>query len=151
MKKIDLTTAPRKDGSGYPEPFREPSARKFRLKLGEAAGLSQFGVNLTTIEPGGISAHRHWHTHEDEFVYVLSGEMVLVTDSGEEVMSPGDCAGFRAGEPDGHHLVNRSDSVAVILEIGTRTPDIDSTHYSDIDLFAPAGRDGYFHKDGTPY
>jgi uncharacterized cupin superfamily protein len=151
MKKIDVTNAPRREGSGYPEPFRAPSAKKFRLKLGDAAGLTQFGVNLTTIEPGGVSAQRHWHTHEDEFVYVLSGEMVLITDAGEEAMGPGDCAGFRAGDPDGHHLVNRSSQPAVILEIGTRTPDIDTTTYPDIDLMAPAGEDGYFHKDGTPY
>jgi uncharacterized cupin superfamily protein len=151
MKKIDVTKAPRKDGSGYPEPFRAPSAKKFRVKLSDAAGLTQFGVNLTTIEPGGVSAQRHWHTHEDEFVYVLAGEMVLITNAGEEVMGPGDCAGFRAGEPDGHHLVNRSGQPAVILEIGTRTPDVDTTTYPDIDLMAPAGVDGYFHKDGTPY
>ena len=151
MKKIDVTSAPRREGSGYPEPFRAPSAKKFRLKLGDAAGLTQFGVNLATIEPGGISAQRHWHTHEDEFVYVLEGEMVLITDAGEEIMGPGDCAGFRAGDPDGHHLVNRSDQPAVILEIGTRTEDVDTTTYPDIDLLCPAGQDGYFHKDGTPY
>jgi uncharacterized cupin superfamily protein len=151
MKKIDVTNAPRREGSGYPEPFRAPSAKKFRLKLSDAAGLTQFGVNLTTIEPGGISAQRHWHTHEDEFVYVVSGEMVLITDAGEEVMGPGDCAGFRAGDPDGHHLVNRSGQPAVILEIGTRTPDMVATHYSDIVLYAAPGEDGYRHKDGSPY
>ena len=151
MKKIDVTKAPRREGSGYPEPFRAASARKFRLKLSDAAGLTQFGVNLTTIEPRGISAQRHWHTHEDEFVYVLAGEMVLITDAGEEAMGPGDCAGFRAGDPDGHHLVNRSDQPAVILEIGTRDETADTTTYPDIDLLAPAGEDGYFHKDGTPY
>jgi uncharacterized cupin superfamily protein len=151
MKKIDVTSAPRREGSGYPEPFRAASARKFRLKVSDAAGLSQFGVNLTTIEPGGISAQRHWHTHEDEFVFVVSGELVLITDAGEEVMGPGDCAGFRAGDPDGHHLVNRSGQSAVFLEIGTRTPDIDATHYPDIDLYAAPGEDGYRHKDGTPY
>jgi uncharacterized cupin superfamily protein len=150
-KRIDPKNLPARAGSFYPPPYDEPCRARERRRLGDAAGLTQFGVNLTTIEPGGVSAQRHWHTHEDEFVYVLSGEMVLITDAGEEAMGPGDCAGFRAGDPDGHHLVNRSSQPAVILEIGTRTPDIDTTTYPDIDLMAPAGEDGYFHKDGTPY
>ena len=151
MKKIDVRSAPEKVGSGYPAPFHETGMGKYRRKLGDAAGLTQFGVNLLCLEPGAWSAQRHWHAEEDEFVYVLEGEVVLVTDAGEEVLKAGDCAGFKAGEPDGHHLVNRSGSAARVLEVGTRTPGGDEAHYPDIDLATRRGERSYFHKDGTPY
>ena len=150
MKKIDIDKAPERAGSGYPEPFRAVSMNKTRRKLGDAAGLTQFGVNLLILEPGCWSAQRHWHTAEDEFVYILEGELVLITDEGEEIMRPGDCAGFPAGDPNGHHLINRTDKVAKLLEIGTR-PEGDTTYYPDIDLVSPPDGGAYRHTDGTPY
>ncbi len=150
-KKINLEDAPTVVGSRYPSPFDVPCQGRFRQRIGDAAGLTQFGVNLTRLPPGCWSSQRHWHTEEDEFVYVLEGEIVLVTDSGEETLRPGDCAGFKAGEPNGHHLQNRSEQTAIVLEIGTRRPDEDEAYYSDIDLHAIKGRAGYSHKDGTLY
>jgi uncharacterized cupin superfamily protein len=141
-KKIDLATAPSRIGSGYPSPYDAPCRERGRLSLGQAAGLTQFGVNLLRLPPG------HWHSHEDEFVHVLEGEVVLVTDAGEELLRAGDSAGFRAGDADGHHLQNRSQHEAVLLEIGSRMPE-DVTEYPEADLRAlPAG---YVHKNGTPY
>src|SRR6478736_294767 len=134
MKKIDLASAPRRVGAGYPAPFDAPCRERTRLRLGMAAGLTQFGVNLLRLAPGVWSSQRHWHHGEDEFVYVLEGEVVLVTDAGEERLVAGDCAGFRAGDPDGHHLQNRSDREAVVLEVGTSTPGGDVAEYPDIDL-----------------
>jgi uncharacterized cupin superfamily protein len=119
-----------------------------RNRLGEAAGLTDFGVNLLRLPPGTWSSQRHWHTAEDEFVYVLEGEVVLVTDAGEETLRPGDCAGFKAGDEDGHHLQNRSQADVVLLEVGSRKAD-DAGDYPDIDLrFSPKG---YTHKDGSPF
>jgi uncharacterized cupin superfamily protein len=149
--KIDLHAAPRTSGCGYPSPFDEPCLDRTRYRLGDAAGLTQFGVNLTRLGPGAWSAQRHWHTEEDEFVFVLEGELVLVTDDGEQVLRPGDCAGFRAGVADGHHLQNRTDRDAVFLEVGTRRTAEDEAAYPDIDLHALKGRAGYAHKDGRPY
>jgi len=122
-----------------------------RYRLGDAAGLTQFGVNLMRLAPGAWSSQRHWHTHEDEFVYVLEGEVVLVTDSGEEVLRPGDCVGFKAGVPDGHHLQNRSERDAVFLEIGTRATAEDECFYPDIGMRALKNRAGYVDWDGRPY
>src|SRR4029078_9782552 len=119
-KKIDLSNAPVTAGTLYPPPFDEPCRKRRRVKVGDAAGLTQFGVNLCRLPPGAWSSQRHWHTAEDEFVYVLEGTVTLVTDSGEEILRPGDCAGFKAGAADGHHLQNRSDRDALFLEIGTR-------------------------------
>jgi uncharacterized cupin superfamily protein len=149
-KKIDVATAPRVDGTLYPPPFDQPCLKRSRIKLGDAAGLTQFGVNLCTLPPGTWSSQRHWHTHEDELIYVVSGELVLVTDSGEEPLKAGDSAGFKAGVKDGHTFQNRSSADAVILEIGTRI-DEDAAYYSDIDLVSPAGPVNYTHRDGTPY
>jgi uncharacterized cupin superfamily protein len=119
-----------------------------RRRLGDAAGLTAFGVNLLRLPPGTWSSQRHWHTAEDEFVYVLEGELTLVTDAGEEILRAGDCAGFKAGVRDGHHLQNRSGKDAVVIEIGSRK-DEDEGEYSDIDMrFGP---EGFFHKDGKPY
>jgi uncharacterized cupin superfamily protein len=114
------------------------------------AGLTDFGVNLMRLPPGSWSSQRHWHLLEDEFVFILEGEVVLVTDSGEEVFRAGDSAGFKAGIKDGHHFQNRSSAVAVILEVGSRNPN-DEGDYSDIDMRFTRGDSGYIHKDGTPY
>jgi uncharacterized cupin superfamily protein len=151
MPKIDLETTPTRFGTGYPPPFDEPCRNRRRWKLGDAAGLSQFGVNLLRLPPGQWSSQRHWHTAEDEFVFVVEGEVVLVTDAGEEVLRAGDSAGFKAGVPDGHHLQNRSDREAVLLEIGSRRPGEDGAEYPDIDLTLRPGESGYRHNDGTPY
>jgi uncharacterized cupin superfamily protein len=139
-------------GTGYPPPFDKPCQSRERRKLGDAAGLTQFGVNLLRLPPGVWSSQRHWHTHEDEFIYVLSGEVVLVTDDGEETLRAGDAAGFKANGANGHCLQNRSDSDATVLEIGSRL-DADAAFYSDIDMVAPAGGKpaNYTHLDGTPY
>ncbi|HYH99370.1 cupin domain-containing protein [Hyalangium sp.] len=146
--KINIQKAPTRLGSGYPAPFDKPCLDRKRVRLGAAAGLTQFGVNLLHLQPGTWSSQRHWHMREDEFIYVVSGEVVLVTDEGEEVLRAGDCAGFPHGAPNGHHLQNRSTREAIILEAGTDDPQ-DKAEYPDIDLRATP--DGYEHKDGTPY
>jgi uncharacterized cupin superfamily protein len=150
-RKIDLAAAPAIVGTLYPPPFDEPCLKRHRIRLGDAAGLTQYGVNLCRLAPGTWTAQRHWHRHEDEFVYVVEGAVVLVTDGGEETLGAGDCAGFKAGDPDGHCLQNRSDRDALVLEIGTRHPGGDGVVYSDIDMKIEAGRKGYLHKNGTPY
>ena len=150
MKKIDVAAAPRRKGSDYPPPFDGPCRERVRNALGDAAGLTQFGVNLQRLPPGTWSSRRHWHTAEDEFVWVLQGQVVLVTDAGEELLTAGDCAGFKAGVADGHHLQNRSNNDALILEIGSRRPEEDIVAYPDIDL-RWSDTSGYTHKDGTPY
>ena len=104
MKKIDIDKAPTRIGSMYPEPYDVPCRERMRRRLGAAANLTNFGVNMCRLPPGTWSSQRHWHSHEDEFICVLEGEVVLVTDGGEEVLKPGDCAGFKAGDSDGHHL-----------------------------------------------
>lgn len=150
MPKIDLATVPARQGSGYPAPFDAPCAGRIRQRLGDAGGLRDFGVNLMRLPPGGWSSQRHWHSHEDEFVHVLEGELILVEDGGETKLRAGDCAAFPKGSGDGHHLVNRSGATAVYLEIGSRHPD-DVTTCSDIDMRS-ANADGRFtRKDGTPY
>jgi uncharacterized cupin superfamily protein len=154
MSKIDLAAAPAASGTRYPAPFAEVCQRRRWLRLADAGGLTQFGVNLLTLEPGVWSSQRHWHSHEDEFVYLLEGELVLVTDAGEESLRPGDCAAFKAGDRNGHCLQNRSSTAAKLLVVGTRD-DRDHGEYPDIDMkFANgryAGAGGYMHKDGTPY
>jgi uncharacterized cupin superfamily protein len=150
-KKIDLGSAPSTAGTLYPPPYDEPCLKRHRIRLGDAAGLTQFGVNLCRLPPGTWSSQRHWHQKEDELIYVVEGEVVLVTDAGEEVLRAGDSAGFKAGEPDGHCFQNRSGADAVILEVGTRAPGGDTATYPDIDLLAEPGYRGYKHRDGTPY
>ncbi|HEY3850312.1 MAG TPA: cupin domain-containing protein [Steroidobacteraceae bacterium] len=150
-KRIDLPKVPTVTGSGYPAPFDRPCAGRKRQRIGDAAGLSDFGVNLLRLAPGAWSSQRHWHSAEDEFVYVLEGELVLVTDAGEETLRAGDCAGFKAGIHDGHHLQNRTDRDVVVLEIGARKVEQDECDYPDIDLRFLNGDGGYVHKDGTPY
>jgi uncharacterized cupin superfamily protein len=139
-------------GSSYPAPFDSPCAHRERRVLGDPLGLTQFGVNLLTLPPGAWSSQRHWHLEEDEFVYVLEGEVVLVTDAGEQPLRAGMAAGFPAGSRDGHHLINRSQKAAKLLEVGTRTAR-EHAEYSDIDMKGET-RDGafrYLHKDGRPY
>jgi uncharacterized cupin superfamily protein len=149
-RKIDVASAPHTRGARYPMPYDEPCAPRERWRLGDAAGLSQFGVNLLRLPPGAWSSQRHWHSAEDEFVYVLEGEVVLVTDAGEEVLSAGDCAGFKAGDEDGHHLQNRSGREAVLLEVGTRRWSEGMVDYPDIDLQLQLGS-GFRRRDGRPY
>ena len=148
MKKIDIEKASIRVGSAYPAPFDLPCRQRVRRRLGDAANLTAFGVNMCRLPPGTWSSQRHWHSREDEFIFVLEGEVVLVTDAGEQVLRSGDCAGFKAGDADGHHLQNRSDRDAVILEVGNRALD-DVTEYSDIDL--RSADEGYVHKDGRSY
>jgi uncharacterized cupin superfamily protein len=138
--------------SGYPEPYRSRMGDRAKRKLGEACGLTRFGVNLVTLGPGGQSALRHWHTLEDEFVYVVAGELVLVTGGGEQILTAGMCAGYPAGARDGHHFVNRSASPATFLEIGNRAEG-DNAFYPDDDLMWCEDEDGVYaaHKDGSRY
>jgi uncharacterized cupin superfamily protein len=149
-KRIDLNAVAVKMGSSYPAPHDAPCKARARQRLGDAAGLSDFGVNLLRLPAGTWSSQRHWHAAEDEFVYVLEGEVVLVTDAGEEILRAGDCAGFKAGVKDGHHLQNRSGRAALVLEIGSRKAE-DEGEYSDIDMRFSRGNAGYTRKDGTPY
>ena len=154
MPKVDLMNAQSGAGSSYPVPFDEPCRGRSWHRLGVAAGLTHLGVNLVRLAPGAWSSQRHWHTHEDEFVYVLSGELVLVTDEAEEVLVAGDSAGFAAGVRNGHCLQNRSPADATFLVAGNRSNE-DGGEYSDIDMAFKPGRytggGAYFHKDGTPY
>ncbi|BAN26118.1 cupin domain-containing protein [Caballeronia insecticola] len=149
MPKIDIARVPQKKGSGYPPPFDAPCADRIRQRLGDAGGLTGFGVNLMHLPPGGWSSQRHSHSHEDEFVYVLEGELMLIEDEGETILRAGDCAAFAKGTGNGHHMINRSEQVAVYLEIGNRVYE-DLTTCSDVDMMS-ANADGRFvHKDGTP-
>ena len=152
MPKLDLSKVPVKTGSIYPAPYDEMMAGRSSLRLGEAGGLTQFGVNLVMLEPGALSSLRHWHMAEDEFVMVTEGECTLVQDAGPVIMRAGDCAAFPAGVPDGHHFRNDTDSVAKFLVIGTKAPREVAT-YSDIDLKVEieGGKATFTHKDGTPY
>ena len=150
MPKVDASSAPRRQGCGYPAPFDLPCAGRVRQRLAAGGGLTDFGVNLTRLPPGGWSSQRHWHSSEDEFVYVLQGELVLVEDGGETVLHAGDCAAFPKNSGDGHHLINRSGELAVYLEIGARSPH-DLTVCSDIDMMSSAADGRFVHKDGAPY
>jgi uncharacterized cupin superfamily protein len=150
---LDPQTVPARAGSSYPAPFRAAVDARQKRPLGDATGLTQFGVNLVELPPGCWSAQRHWHTHEDEFVYVLDGELTLVTGGGEQILRPGMAAGFPAGAPDGHHLINRTDRPAVYLEVGTRRDDLDECVYPDIDMAVRqhGGRQMFVRKTGEPY
>jgi uncharacterized cupin superfamily protein len=150
MPKLDLNAIPEHRGSTYPAPFDTETVGRIRQRLGDAGGLTQFGVNLLQLLPRAWSSQRHWHTEGDEFVYVVSGEVTLITDDGEEVLHAGDCVAFPLNVPNGHHLVNKSSAVAVCLEIGTRIAS-DCGVYSDIDMVFDPKLGGYVHRDGTPY
>lgn len=151
MPRIDPADAVLRKGTGYPAPFDEPCRERLRRRLGDAGGLTQFGVNQLTLPPGVWSSQRHWHSHEDEFVWVLSGEVVLINEAGETILKAGDCAAFPAGAPDGHQLINRGVVEAVVLEIGSRHPDQDRAVYPDIDMVLEPGEGHFRRKDGSSY
>lgn len=150
MPKIHIADVPECKGTGYPSPFDAPCAERIRQRLGNASGLKDFGVNLMHLPPGNWSSQRHWHSAEDEFVYVLEGELILIEDGGETLLCAGDCAAFPKNSGNGHHLMNRSNAMAVYLEVGSRSP-ADVTRYSDIDMVSPSSDGRFLHKDGTPY
>jgi uncharacterized cupin superfamily protein len=152
MPKIDVADLPTDTINRYPEPFRQAVLGRFRKRLGDSVGLTQFGVNLTTLKPGAWSSQRHWHEAEDELVYVLEGELVLVEDAGETVLKPGDAAGWKANAGNGHCLINRGTRDAVYLEIGSRLTS-ERVVYSDIDMKLERDAAGarYLHKSGEPY
>jgi uncharacterized cupin superfamily protein len=152
MPKIDIDALPLHRTTGYPAPFDKLVEGRARKRLGRAAGLTQFGVNICTLEPGAASSLRHWHENEDEFVYVLEGEVVLCEDGGETVLSAGEAAAWKAGVPNGHCFVNRSERRAVLIEIGTCAAS-ECAHYSDVDMMVVRDADGsrFTRKDGTPY
>lgn len=152
MPKIDPAGVPVKTGSIYPEPYAAMMQGRSSLRLGDAGGLTQFGANLVTLEPGALSSLRHWHEQEDEFVLVTEGELVLVEDAGETPMRPGDCAAFPANSGNGHHFVNRGAAPARFLVVGTRARR-EVAHYSDVDLRVEieGGRARFTYRDGTDY
>jgi uncharacterized cupin superfamily protein len=150
MPKIDINAIPKRKGPGYPPPFDAPCTERVRQRLGDAGALADFGVNLMHLPPGNWSSQRHWHSHEDEFVYVLEGEVTLIEDTGETVLRAGDCAAFPKGTGNGHHMINRSGRMAIYLEVGSRQPD-DLTTCSDIDMMSSNADGRFVHKDGTPY
>jgi uncharacterized cupin superfamily protein len=153
LRALDLPELHAAKTSLYPEPFRSRMGDRVKRKLGDAFGLTQFGVNLVRLGPGGESALRHFHSHEEEFIYLLEGELVLVTNAGEQVVTAGMCVGFPANTGDAHHLVNRSAAHATYLEIGSRIA-ADNGHYPDDDLcWISDGKGGEVpgHKDGKPY
>jgi uncharacterized cupin superfamily protein len=152
MPKIDIAKAVVRTKGVYPQPYRSSTDGREKAALGNVAGLTQFGVNLTRLKPGAASALRHWHEQEDEFIYVLEGELTLIEDNGELPLGPGDCAGFKAGVSNGHQLVNKSPRDAVYLEIGTRAA-TERAHYPDVDLVLErdAGGMRFLHKSGELY
>lgn len=152
MPKIDIAKIPIDTVCMYPEPFHKPIVGRGRQRLGDAVGLRQFGVNLTTLKPGSWSSQRHWHRNEDEFVYILKGELVLCEDHSETVLKAGEAAGFKANSGNGHCLINRTQQDAVYIEVGTRAPH-ETTVYSEIDMRLERDKNGirYLHKTGEPY
>ena len=152
MPKVDIGKIAIDTATGYPPPFNKVVEGRSRKRLGRAAGLTQFGVNLCRLKPGAASSQRHWHENEDEFVYVLEGEVVLREDDGETVLKPGDVAAWKAGVPNGHTLINRSNRDAVFIEVGTRAAS-ERAHYSEIDMMVVRDEKGarYTRKNGEPY
>jgi len=152
MPKIDIASLPLDSSTNYPEPYRQAVAGRLRKRLGNAVGLEQFGVNLTTLKPGAWSSQRHWHESEDELIYLLEGELTLCEDNGETILRPGDAAGWKANVPNGHCLINRTSRDAVYLEIGTRSRN-ERASYPDIDMKVVRDASGarYLHKSGEPY
>jgi len=154
MPKVNLEAAETVTGTNYPAPYDAPCLRRHRIRVGDAGGLSQFGAHVITLPPGEWSSQRHWHSHEDELVYIMSGTPTLIDDEGEQVLSPGDFTAHPAGDSNGHHMINKTDEDVVFLVIGTRNPQEDSGHYPDIDLAIPANGTPnrvFTRKDGTPY
>jgi len=152
MPKVDISKAKVRTGTNYPSQFQNVVQGREKSVLGDLVGLPQFGVNLPRLKPGAASALRHWHENEDEFVYILEGELVLIEDDGETLLRPGDSAGFKAGVANGHHLINKTQRDAVYLEIGTRAP-TERAHYPDVDLEFIRDKDKVQvrHKSGEPY
>jgi uncharacterized cupin superfamily protein len=150
VPKIEIAAVPVREGVGYPEPFAALSANRLRQRLADAGGLTDFGVNLTRLPPGEWSSQRHWHSHEDEFVFLLEGELVLIEDGGETLLCAGDAAAFPKGTGNGHHMINRSDREAIYLEIGSRKLQ-DVTRCSDVDMMSTNADGRFVHKDGAPY
>src|SRR5262249_26666484 len=152
MPKIDIAKAVVRTKGVYPQPYTSITEGREKAALGNVAGLTQFGVNLTRLKQGAASALRHWHEQEDEFVYVLEGELVLIEDADETVLQPGECAGFKAGVSNGHHLVNKSQRDALYLEIRTRAA-AERGNYPGIDLVFERDQNGvrFLHKSGEPY
>ena len=151
--KINLSQVPTESGTNYPDEFKARVAGRRRQRVGDAAGLKNVGVNLTTLEPGSQSALRHWHSAQDEFVYILQGEVVMVTNAGEQTLHAGDMAGFAAGVENGHHLINRSDTPVLYLEVGDRTAP-DRVEYPDDNLFFALTENGqrrFARTDGRAY
>lgn len=151
MPKLDLSQIPFKSGSAYPGKLAEAVSGRSTQRVGDAGDLSQFGVNIVRLEPGGYSSLRHYHIRQDEFVMVTQGTCTLIDDQGEHEMGPGDCATFPAGDANGHHLTNRTDAPAAFLVVGTRTPN-ETAFYSDIDMMVTSDANGYAftRKDGSP-
>jgi uncharacterized cupin superfamily protein len=152
VPKIDISNVPMRSSTLYPAEFQHAVAGREKAALGNAAGLTQFGVNLTRLKPGAASALRHWHEREDEFVNVIEGELTLVEDEGEVLLKAGEAAGFKAGVANGHRLVNKSSRDALYLEIGTRAAH-ERAHYPDDDLALIRDENGvrFTHKSGEPY
>lgn len=150
MPKIDIATVAEHKGTAYPPQFNVPCAERVRQRLGNAGNLTDFGVNLMRLPPGNWSSQRHWHSHEDEFIYVLEGELTLIEDGSETVLRAGDCAAFPKNTGNGHHMINKSDALAIYLEVGTRSP-TDVTTCSDVDMMSASADGRFVHKDGTPY
>jgi len=151
QKKIDIPSIAAKIGTLYPPPHHKNTRARVKRALGDTAGLTQFGVNMTTLPPGTWSALPHWHEKEDEFVYIVSGHPTLVYGDTEEQLAPGDCAGFKAGEEIGHCLQNRTDSDVIVLEVGSRSAG-ERAFYPGLDLMADTASDAFYHHlDGTPY
>ena len=152
MPKIDIDAMPLRSGSGYPAPLDEPCKRRTARQLAKGMDLTLVGINLMTVPPGQWSSQRHWHEDEDEFVWVVYGEVVLVEDEGETILRAGDCAAWKAGVRNGHHLQNRSDRDAVLLQVGNPTDEARETvDYPDLDMIITPGGEGYRHRDGTLY
>ena len=150
MPKIDISAVPERKGSGYPPPFDAPCTERIRRRLGNAGQLTDVGINLMHLPPGQWSSQRHWHTHEDEFVYLLQGELTLIEDGGETLLRAGDCAAFPKNSGDGHHMVNRSETTEIYIEVGNRA-EADVTTCYDIDMMSGNADGRFTHKDGTPY
>jgi uncharacterized cupin superfamily protein len=152
MPKIDIEKTAIDTSTGYPPPFNKAVEGRSRKRIGREAGLTHFGVNICTLKPGAASSQRHWHENEDELVYVLQGEVVLREDGGEIVLKPGDTAAWKAGVPNGHCLINRSDRDAVFIEVGTRAAS-ERAHYSEVDMMVVRDEKGarYTRKNGEPY
>lgn len=152
MPRLDIGSAPVKTGSIYPEPYAGQMAGRSSQRLGDLAGLTQFGVNIVTLEPGAVASLRHWHLREDEFALVLEGTLILIEDAGETPMRPGDCAAWAAGVADGHRFVNRSGAVARFLVVGSKAAD-EVVSYSDVDMqiHLETGGPRFTHHDGSDW